>query len=165
MAGRLDPIDLQILAELQEDGRMTNVELARRVGISAPPCLRRLRALERSGILRGFHAEIDEKQLGFDITAMALVGLHSQAEADLNAFIEQVNGWPYVRECYMLSGDFDFILKCVAPDMDSWQKFLIDELTAASSVESVRTALALRRTKFEPGVPINLINREEDALT
>lgn len=164
MAGRLDPIDLQILAELQADGRMTNVELARRVGISAPPCLRRLRALERSGIIKGFHAEVDEKQLGFDITAMAMVGLNSQAEADLNAFIEQVNSWPYVRECYMLSGDFDFILKCVAPDMDSWQKFLIDELTAAPSVESVRTALTLRRSKFEPGVPINLISREEDAL-
>lgn len=151
---RLDKIDWLILRELQGQGRVTNVELAKRVGISAPPCLRRVRALEEAGIIRGFCALLDEKALGFDVTAFAMVGLHSQAEADLVAFEETVRSWPIVRECYMLSGEIDFILKCVAPDLNAFQNFIINELTAAPNVDSVKTSLAIRRSKLEPGIPI-----------
>src|SRR5688500_9415179 len=114
---KVDAIDLQILAELQKDGRITNVELAERANITAPPCLRRVRALENAGFIRGYHADLDAKSLGFELTAFAFVGLHSQAEADLKAFEEQVRRWPQVRECYMLSGEVDFLLKCVARDL------------------------------------------------
>lgn len=133
---------------------MTNVELARRVGISAPPCLRRVRALEEAGLIRGYRTLLDEKQLGYEVTAFAMVGLHSQTEADLNGFEERVNSWPIVRECFMLSGEVDFLLKCVAPDLQTFQTFIIRELTAAPNVDSVRTALTIRRTKDEPTVPI-----------
>jgi len=151
---RLDAIDWHILNELQADGRITNVELARRVGISAPPCLRRVRALEEAGLIRGYRTLLDEKQLGYEVTAFAMVGLHSQTEADLIAFENTVNGWPEVRECYMLSGEVDFLLKCVVPDLQSFQNFIIRDLTAAPNVDSVRTALTIRQTKNDPVVPM-----------
>ena len=156
LKARLDPIDWKILKELQDDGRITNVELARRVGISAPPCLRRVRALEEAGIIKGYRAIVDEKQIGFDVTAIAMVGLHSQAEADLVAFEERVRAWPQVRECYMLSGDIDFVLRCVSPDLQAFQSFVINELTSAPNVDSVRTSLTIRLSKNAPNVPINL---------
>lgn len=151
---RLDKTDWRILAELQAHGRMTNVDLAQRIGLSAPPCLRRVRALEEAGVIEGYCALIDEKKMGFDVTAFAMVGLHSQAEADLVAFEDRVRSWPIVRECHMLSGEIDFILKCVAVDLAAFQNFIIHELTAAPNVDSVKTSLAIRRSKFEPGSPI-----------
>jgi len=153
---KIDQIDWKILEALQEDGRMTNVDLAEKVGITAPPCLSRVRALEESGIIKGFRVLLDEKKLGFDLTAYAMVGLHSQAEADLIAFEDHVLDWPIVRECHMLSGEIDFILKCVAPDLTTFQKFIIDELTAASNVDSVKTSLTIRRSKYQPGAPIGI---------
>lgn len=154
MKARLDAIDWKILKELQADGRMTNVELARRVGVSAPPCLRRVRALEEAGIIKGYRALLDEKALGYDITMFAMVSLSSQAEADLLKFEERVKSWPIVRECWMLSGDVDFILKCVAPDLRTFQTFVIEELTAAPAVDGVRTSLTLRQVKNDPVVPL-----------
>ncbi len=157
MKVRLDVIDWKILAELQADGRITNVELARRVGISAPPCLRRVRALESAGIVRGYRTLLDEKSLGFDVTAFAMVGLASQSEADLVVFEERVRAWDIVRDCWMLSGDIDFILRCVAPDLQAFQRFIIEELTAAPNVDSVRTALTIRFSKNEGGAPLELL--------
>jgi DNA-binding Lrp family transcriptional regulator len=153
---KVDAIDLQILAELQKDGRISNVDLAEKVKITAPPCLRRVRALENAGFIRGYHADLDTKSLGFDLIAFAFVGLHSQAEGDLKAFEEQVRRWPQVRECYMLSGEIDFLLKCVARDLPEFQDFITRDLTAARNVASVKTALAIRPSKHEPGVPIAL---------
>lgn len=150
---KLDDVDWRILREMQADGRITNVELASRVGISAPPCLRRVRALEKAGAIRGYRAILDEKLLGFDVTVFAMVGLHSQAEADLVAFEDRVRGWPIVRECHMLSGEIDYILKCIAPDLSTFQDFVINELTAAPNVDSVKTSLTIRQSKYEPGVP------------
>ncbi len=159
---RLDPIDRKILAELQADGRMTNVELARRVGISAPPCLRRVRTLEESGYIRGYHADVDARELGFEVQVFASVGLLSQAEVDLCAFEARCRTWPLVRECHMLNGEVDFILKCVAPDLSSFQRFLTEELTAADNVASVKTSLVIRGAKDEPGVPFDVL---EERLT
>ena len=153
---RLDSIDRQILAELQADGRMTNVELAQRVKITAPPCLRRVRALEKAGYIQGYHAELNASVLGFEVTAFAFVGLSSQAEADLKAFEEQARAWPQVRTCHMLSGEVDFILLCVARDLPEFQMFVTEKLTAAKNVASVKTALAIRASKFEPGIPVDL---------
>lgn len=154
MAVRLDPLDWRILKELQADGRMTNVALAARVGLSAPPCLRRVRALEEAGLIAGYTVLLDEAALGFKLIAFAMVGLHNQAEAELRAFENVVLGWPLVREAYMLSGESDYILKCVAPDLTAFQEFVLDVLTAAPNVASVKTFLTIRRAKREPGVPI-----------
>jgi DNA-binding Lrp family transcriptional regulator len=153
MLARLDAIDWKILAELQDDGRITNVELARRVGISAPPCLRRVRALEEAGYIRGYRALLDEKRLGYEVTVFALVHLTSQAEPDLAAFEAFVREQPLVRECFMLSGEVDFILKCVAPDLKTFQAFVTD-LTGAPHVRNVKTSLTLRVSKDAPIVPI-----------
>ena len=154
---KLDEIDRTILAELQADGRMTNVELAKRVGISAPPCLRRVRTLEEQGFIRGYHADVDARELGFEVQVFAMVGLVSQAEADLSAFEARCESWPLVRECHMLNGEVDFILKCVAPDLCSFQNFLTEELTAAPNVASVKTSLVIRGAKDEPGVPFDVL--------
>jgi DNA-binding Lrp family transcriptional regulator len=154
---KLDPIDRKILAELQADGRMTNVELARRVGISAPPCLRRVRTLEEQGYIRGYHADIDPRALGFEVQVFAMVGLQSQAEADLVAFENRCRAWPLVRECHMLNGEVDFILKCVAPDLSTFQSFLTEQLTSAPNVVSVKTSLVIRGAKDEPGVPFDVL--------
>jgi DNA-binding Lrp family transcriptional regulator len=161
---KLDPIDRKILAELQADGRMTNVELAKRVGISAPPCLRRVRTLEESGFIRGYHADVDARELGFEVQVFAMVGLYSQAEVDLSKFEEQCRNWPLVRDCHMLNGEIDFILKCVAPDLTSFQKFLTNELTSAENVASVKTSLVIRCAKDAPGVPFSILeDRANDA--
>lgn len=160
MAGhKLDTIDRMILSELQADGRMTNVELARRVGISAPPCLRRVRTLEEAGYIRGYHAVVDPRMLGFEVHVFAMVGLQSQAEVDLAAFEALCRRWPLVRECHMLNGEVDFVLKCVAPDLSTFQSFLTEELTAAPNVASVKTSLVIRGAKDEPGVPFDVLER------
>ncbi|MBF0324582.1 Lrp/AsnC family transcriptional regulator [Magnetospirillum moscoviense] len=153
---KLDRIDRRILADLQADGRMTNVELARRAGISAPPCLRRVRALEEAGYIRGYHAEIEPHALGFNVTVFAHVGLNSQAEADLKAFEELVLAWPEVRECHMLAGETDFLLKIVAHDWDDYQRFLTTKLTAAPNISHVKSSLAIRNSKHQPGIPIDV---------
>ena len=158
MAGhRLDDIDRKILAELQADGRMTNVELAKRVGISAPPCLRRVRTLEEQGFIRGYHAEVDARALGFEVQVFANVGLQSQAESDLRAFEDRCRAWPLVRECHMLNGEVDFILKCVAPDLSTFQSFLTGALLTAPNVSSVKTSLVIRGAKDDPGVPFDVL--------
>lgn len=164
---KLDPIDRKILMELQGDGRMTNVELSRRVGISAPPCLRRVRALEETGLIEGYHARVNARALGFEVMVFAMVSLKSQAGADLQAFEDQAREWPLVRECFMLNGEIDFLLKCVAPNLLTFQTFLTDELTAAANVSSVKTSLVIRGAKDEPGVPFEMADHlaDEDGET
>jgi DNA-binding Lrp family transcriptional regulator len=157
----LDELDWRILKELQGSGRMTNVELARRVGISPPPCLRRVRALEKAHIINGYRAILDQKLLGFDVTMFAMVGLHSQAEADLIAFERRVRAMPVVRECYMLSGEIDFILKCVARDLAAAQDFVISELTSTPNVDSVKTTLMLRQSKGDATIPFEYTPAQE----
>jgi DNA-binding Lrp family transcriptional regulator len=151
---KLDDIDRRILKALQDDGRITNVKLAAGVGISAPPCLRRVRALETAGYIRGYHADLNAEELGFGVTVFAQVGLDSQAEADLDVFQDRVANWPMVRECNMLAGEADFLLKVVARDWDAYQSFVTQELTAAPNVAHVKSALSIRTSKHMPGVPI-----------
>jgi DNA-binding Lrp family transcriptional regulator len=159
---KLDRIDRQILDDLQSDGRMTNVELAKRAGISAPPCLRRVRALEQGGFIQGYHAQVDPHALGFNVTVFAQVGLNSQAEPDLKAFEELIRSWPEVRECHMLAGETDFLLKVVAEDWDSYQRFLTTRLTAAPNIAHVKSSLAIRSGKLLPGVPITIEDADEE---
>jgi DNA-binding Lrp family transcriptional regulator len=155
MAGDVfDSVDRRILAELQEDGRITNVELAARVGLTAPPCLRRVRALEERGAIEGYHAQLNSEALGYSITVFAMVSLKSQAEPDLKAFEAHVATLEPVRECHMLNGEIDFILKVVARNLQEFQSFLTSSLTTAPNVASVKTSLTIRTAKNIPGVPV-----------
>ncbi|HYJ36549.1 MAG TPA: Lrp/AsnC family transcriptional regulator [Rhizomicrobium sp.] len=153
---KLDAIDLRILSELQANGRITNVELSRRARITAPPCLRRIRALEKTGFIKGYHAELDGKALGFEVTGFVFVGLASQKDADLKHFEESARRWKEVRECHMLSGEVDFILKCVAKDLSAFQSFITDTVTAEKNVASVKSSLVIHASKQEPGYPIEV---------
>jgi DNA-binding Lrp family transcriptional regulator len=153
---QLDAIDRKILGELQADGSITNVELARRVGISPPPCLRRVKALEELGLIRGYRALLDSRQLGFGVSCFAMVQLKSTSKADIEAFEAKIRAWEAVRESWTLSGDIDLILKCVFPSLEAFQEF-VSELTSLPNLASVRTALALAKVKDEPAVPMGKI--------
>jgi DNA-binding Lrp family transcriptional regulator len=148
----LDAIDLRILAELQADGRITNVELASRVGLSAPPCLRRVRRLEEAGVLRGYHADVEPGALGFEVTFFAIVGLESQKQAILDAFEAEVIAWPEVRECHMIRGGGDFLLRLVARGTPH-ENELTNRLTGAANVLKVQTLQTIRTAKNAAGVP------------
>lgn len=152
----LDQIDKHLLAQLQDEGRITNVELAQRVGLTAPPCLRRVRSLEDEGVIRGYHADLDASKLGYTITVFALVSLKSQAEESLRQFEDHMNTLPEVRECHMLNGEIDFILKIVSQDLQSFQEFLTSKLTPVPNVASVKTSLTIRTAKQLPGVPLKV---------
>jgi DNA-binding Lrp family transcriptional regulator len=159
---KLDNIDRLILQNLQAEGRITNVDLSKRAGISAPPCLRRVRALEKTGYIKSYHADLNSKALGYNVTVFAQVGLASQAETDLIAFERIIHEWPEVRECFMLAGETDFLLKIVAKDWEAYQTFLTAKLTSAKNVNHVKSSLSIRTAKVEPGVPINLVPNEND---
>ena len=150
----LDAIDWKILRELQDDGRITNVELSKRVGISAPPCLRRVKRLEETGIIRGYRAMLNSPALGFDVVAFCMIGLNHQSEAELKAFADRTTAWPIVRAAWMVSGESDFLLHCVASDLTTFQSFVIEELTSSPNVDTVRTALTIRQVKDEGPVAI-----------
>ena len=149
----LDDIDRKILAELQADGRMTNVELARRAGISAPPCLRRVRRLEEGGYISGYHAATDALKLGWQIAFFVIVGLESQKQTVLEAFEALVAGWPEVRECHMIRGGGDFLLKLVARDA-AHENLLTARLTNAPNVAKVQTLQTIRTSRALAGVPM-----------
>ena len=153
---KLDKIDRKILDNLQSNGRMTNVELSQKVGISAPPCLRRVKALEESGFIKGYYARLNTQSLGYGLTVFTLLKLVSQAEADLKKFEEKCEQWDMVRECHMLSGEVDFMLRIVAKDWDSYQHFLTEELTSLDNITSIKTMPLVRSTKEESGVPIDI---------
>lgn len=151
---KLDRIDKIILEALQENGRATNVECAQKAGISAPPCLRRIRALEKNGYIKGYHAEIAPEKLGFGMIAFIHVSVISHSESDLNNFVKLVDTWPQVRSCYMLSGETDFILRVVSEDWASFQNFVANQLISAPNVAQVVSHPAMRRTNYHAGVPI-----------
>ncbi len=150
---KLDRIDRRILRDLQDQGRMTNVELAQRAQISAPPCLRRVRALEQSGFIKGYHADIDAERLGFEVLFFAIVGLDTQSESVLTGFEAEMKRWPEVRECHMVRGAGDFILKIVARNT-AHENEITTKLTSAPHVATVQTIQVIRTDKNQPGVPI-----------
>ena len=149
-----DTIDWKILKELQGEGRLSNVDLAARVGLSPPPTLRRVQALEKEGYITGYRARFAAEKLGYGAQVIALVGLKSQADNEMRDFERRVGSWPIVRECYAISGVADFVLKCVGRDLQSIQSFLMGALAKAPNVESVKTSLILHVAKDQPEVPL-----------
>ena len=152
---KLDKIDQTILSNLQQDGRITNVDLAKNAGISAPPCLRRVRALEELGYIDHYYAELNPNMLGYGVSVFANVGLENNSEQDLQEFINAAQKMSYIRECYMVAGDMDFIIKIVAPDWDAYQNFVTQDLTALDNVRAVKSSLIMKRNFKKPGVPID----------
>jgi DNA-binding Lrp family transcriptional regulator len=157
LKNKLDDIDLHILNELQSNGRISNVNLANLVNISPPSCLRRVKALEASNYIKGYNANINAELIGFKVTVFAYVGLESQAESDLQIFENYISVFPEVRECHMLIGEVDFILKIVAKDWDDFQKFLTTKLTKAPKVSNVKTSLNIRTNKSLTGIPFEIM--------
>ncbi|SRR5579883_3134955 len=153
MHSQLDATDWAILKQLQDDGRITNVKLAEQVNLSAPPCLRRVRALEEQGIIKGYRAILDSQILGYEVTCFVMIQLESQARGELAAFRRSIKEWVLVRECWELSGDIDFILKCVATDLKAFQTF-VQDITALPNIRHIRTAVTLGVVKDEPIVPV-----------
>ncbi|MDR1827083.1 MAG: Lrp/AsnC family transcriptional regulator [Methylobacteriaceae bacterium] len=162
MQRKLDSVDIAILRELQSDGNITNVELSRRVGLSAPPCLRRVRALENDGIITAYRAVLNPKSLGFEVVSFAMVQLNSQGKADLDAFQEAISNLPTVRRAWSLSGETDFLLFCVSPNLTAFQEFVLN-LTGLPNVRVVRSALCLEHVKDEPFVPLDKVQGAKPA--
>ena len=150
---KIDNIDLNILNVLQKNGGINNVQLARTVNISPPSCLRRVKSLEEKNLILGYNAIVNPELLGFKVTVFAYVGLESQAEHDLQTFEKYISNFPEVRECHMLIGEVDFLLKIVAKDWDDFQLFLTKNLTQAPKVSNVKTSLNIRSVKKLPGIP------------
>ena len=150
---KLDNIDLQILNVLQKNGEISNVQLAQKVKISPPSCLRRVKSLEKRKIILGYNALVNPKMLGYNVIVFAYVGLESQAESDLQTFENYISKFPEVRECHMLIGEVDFLIKIVAKDWDDFQFFLTKNLTQAPKVSNVKTSLNIRSIKNLPGIP------------
>jgi DNA-binding Lrp family transcriptional regulator len=149
----LDVLDARILRVLQDHADLSNVKLSNRVGLTPAPCLRRVRKLERSGHIRGYHAKLDAKMLGFDVVGFVFVSLHSQAHDDFIAFEKQVIYWPIVRECYALHGETDFVLKCVARNLAHFQRFITEALLKLPNIKSIKSAPAVRISKEDPVCP------------
>ena len=150
---KLDNIDLKILNQLQANGDITNVKLANKLNISPPSCLRRVKSLEQKNLILGYNAIVNPELLGYKVTVFAYVGLESQAENDLKTFEKYISNFPEVRECHMLVGEVDFLLKIVAKDWDDFQSFLTNNLTQAPKVSNVKTSLNIRSVKKLPGIP------------
>jgi DNA-binding Lrp family transcriptional regulator len=145
----LDEIDLKILSELQRDGRIRNNELADRVGISAPPCLRRMKSLRSRGFIRAIRATLDERLLGYEVTSFVLIQLKSQARAAVQAFEVSIAALPHVQQCSQISGDADFMLKCLAPNVEAMHRHLL-QFAAMPEVQTIRTYPVLGVSKDAP---------------
>ena len=152
---RIDRIDRNILKRLQCDGRVSNVKLAKSVGISPPPCLRRVRALEDAGYINSYHAKLNHSSMGYGVTIFAMVKLESQSEGDIRAFNKHIETISMVREAYIIAGDYDYILKIVAKDWDAYQELFTNKLTNAPNVISIKSSLTIKMPKSKNGVPID----------
>ncbi len=151
---KLDKIDLSILKDLQEDGRLTNVELAKRAGISAPPCLRRVKSLETEGIITSYQANLNGPALGFNLVIFAEVSLVSQNHNEIKSFEAQVDQWPLIRECYLVTGGSDFLLKLIVKDFEAYQEFLSTQLSMFPGVSQIKTLMVVRTAKKVRSIPL-----------
>ena len=151
----LDRTDLAILRTLQADARISNAQLAERVGLSPSPCLRRVRRLERSGLIHGHATLLDQRALGLGVNVFVSVTLTDQARPELEAFEAHVTRWPEVMECYLMTGDFDYLLRVVVTDLDAYQRFLIDRLTRLPGVSNIKSSFALKQVSRRHALPLD----------
>lgn len=150
----LDAIDRRIIAELQRNGRLTNVELAERVGLSPSPCLRRVRMLEEQGAIQGYVALVDPAALGINMNVFVRVSLERQTEEYLDRFESAVRESPEIMECYLMTGDADYHLRVVVPDLATYEHFLKSFLTRIPGVTSIRSSFALKQISYTTALPV-----------
>ncbi|MBK9082088.1 MAG: Lrp/AsnC family transcriptional regulator [Rhizobiales bacterium] len=151
---KLDATDLRILTEIQHDAGLTNVELAARVGLSPSPCLARVRALEAAGVIARRVALLDAARLGPNVSMFVEVTLEKQTEAALNAFESAMRGFPEVMECYLMTGNSDYLLRVVVRDAAAFRDFVLDRLTTAPGVANIRSSIALKQVKYQTSLPL-----------
>ena len=150
----LDAIDCRILTELQGNARISNAELAEAVGLSPSPCLRRVRALEAAGVIKGYAALLDAAEVGLPISVFVQVTLERQIERALEAFETAIQGRPEVMECYLMTGDADYLLRVVVSDLAAYERFLKEHLTRVSGVSSIKSSFALNQVKYSTALPL-----------
>jgi Lrp/AsnC family leucine-responsive transcriptional regulator len=155
----LDEIDRRILMALQGNAKLRNVELADAVGLSASPCLRRVKQLEDTGVIRGYATLVDPEAIGLPVSVFVQVTLEKQAESSLEAFEAHIAGWPEVMECYLMTGDADYLLRVVAADLTAYQEFLMQKLTRVAGVASIKSSFALRRIQYRTALPLAAADR------
>jgi len=151
---RIDDFDRKILAAIQEDCRITTQDLAKRAGLSASPCARRIRLLEDAGIIKGYKAVIDQKKVGLPISAFASIKLERQREEDLERFSQAVQRWPEVIDCYLMTGQRDYLMRIVARDLEAYEQFLKEKLTRLDGIASIETSFALGQVKHSEALPL-----------
>jgi len=150
----LDAIDRRILQQLQADAKISNAELARRVGLSPSPCLARVRALERAGVIARHVTLLDPLKVGLGVSVFIQVSLEQQAERSLNAFQAAISAYPEVLECYLMTGDADYLLRVVVADVPALERFIVERLTKVRGVASIRSSFALKQVKYETALPL-----------
>jgi len=151
----LDMIDQRILAALQGNARLSNVELAQQAGLSPSPCLRRVRALEEDGIIKGYAALVDQEAVGLPVSVFVMVSLEKQIERALEMFEERVRALPEVMECYLMTGDSDYLLRVVTRDLQAYERFLMHQLTKFPGVSSIKSSFALKQVVYRTALPIS----------
>ena len=154
MKTHLDEVDVQLLSLLQKDGRITNADLAKTVGLSPPSVLQRVRVLEKSGLIRGYHALLDADRLGLRITALAMISLSLHQEQPIERFRKSVNEIPEVLECYHVSGEFDFLLKIVVRDIRAYEQLIRERLSKIKGIQQIKTSFVLANTKYTTQIPL-----------
>lgn len=150
----LDRIDLAILRVLQEDARLPNAQLADRIGLSPSPCLRRVKRLQQLGLIRGFATLLEPRAVGLGVNVFVSVTLNDQARPELEQFEQLVGQCPEVMECYLMTGDFDYLLRVVATDLDAYQRFLIEKLTRIPGVANIKSSFALKQVIQRHALPL-----------
>lgn len=151
---KISDVDAKILRRLQNNARISNVDLARAVGLSPSPCLRRVRALEDSGLIRSYAALLEPSALGLDVSVFVRVSLEKQVEKALERFEAAVMKRSEVMECYLMTGDSDYLLRVVVPDIESFERFLLDHLTRIPGVASIKSSFALKQVKYRTALPL-----------
>ncbi|MEE8351896.1 MAG: Lrp/AsnC family transcriptional regulator [Rhodospirillales bacterium] len=155
----LDAIDRKILETLQNDARIRNVELAERVGLSPSPCLRRVGMLEKKGIIKGYATLVDAKAAGLPVSVFVSVTLEKQVKKVLGTFEKKINACPEVMECYLMTGDADYLLRVVTSDLDAYERFLIDHLTRIPGVASIKSSFALKQVAYKTALPLAALEK------
>jgi Lrp/AsnC family leucine-responsive transcriptional regulator len=153
-AMELDSIDRQILRELQRDAQITNVELSRRINLSPSPCLARVRALQERGVILRRVTLLDPRQLNLGLNVFIHVTLERQVEHSLDTFEDTITRFGEVMECYLMTGDADYLLRVVVADVDALQSFIVDELTRIPGIASIRSSVSLKQVKYETALPL-----------
>jgi DNA-binding Lrp family transcriptional regulator len=150
----LDATDWKILALLQEDARISNVDLAKAVGLSPSPCLARVRALEEAGFIRRYVSLLDPQRVGLMVSVFIQVALEKQVESALEVFERAIRERPEVMECYLMTGESDYLLRVVVPDLQALERFILNFLSRVPGVGNIRSSFALKQVKYQTALPL-----------